>query len=343
LAIAALSPTDAWAVGQSFAESDGQQTLIERWDGAAWQTVASPGLDPLNAVAAVSATDIWAVGGSFNYGVGSHPDKPLVEHWNGSQWSIVATPNLDANAVELTGVVAVSASDVWAVGREDIGAAHTDQALIERWNGATWSRVASPLPAGSAGSAARAIAPIPGGQRLWAVGYVQPGANPGYTQPLIERWNGEAWQIINGPALPNGALGASLNGVTALSENDAWVVGEYIASDHTIRALALHWDGAAWTVVSSPDTWGSLSGAAAHGAHDVRAVGHSIAGDGNQQTALILQWDGAAWHRIKPPMPSGVTYSALSGVTADSAGAFWAVGAYQIAAGNRQTLIERCP
>jgi hypothetical protein len=330
-------------VGQSFAESDGQQTLIVRWNGAAWRIVASPGLDPLNAVAAVSANDIWTVGGSFNYGVGPHPNKPLIEHWNGSQWSIVATPNTDANAVELTGVAVLASDNVWAVGRKDSGASHTNQALIERWNGSVWSIVAAPLPAGSVGSSLRAIAPISGAQQLWAVGYTQPKTNPGYSQTLIERWTGGAWQIVNGPALPQGAIGASLNGVTALTESDAWAVGEYIASDHTIRALALHWDGSAWTVASSPNTWGTLSSVATHGIHDVRAVGHSIAGDGNQQTALILQWDGTAWRSIAPPTPSGATSSSLNGVTTDAAGAFWAVGVYQNAAGNRQTLIERCP
>ncbi len=336
LATATLSPSDAWAVGQSYAEGDGQQTLIERWNGSAWQIVASPGLDPLNAIAAVSST-------VSRYGVGPHPDKPLVEHWNGSQWSIVAASNTGANAVELTGVAALAANNVWAVGREDIGAAHTTQVLVERWSGSAWSVVATPLPAGARETALRAITPIPGGQQLWAVGYIQPSTNPGYTQPLIERWSGSAWQVVNGPALPQGAFGASVYGVTALSQTDAWAVGEYIASDHTIRALTLHWDGAAWTIASSPDTWGTLSSVAAHGTHDVRAVGHLISGDGNQQTALVLQWDGAAWHRITPPTPSGSTYSSLAGVTTDPAGAFWAVGVYQNAAGNRQTLIERCP
>ena len=293
VATATLSPSDAWAVGQSFADGDGQQTLIERWNGSAWQIVASPGLDPLNAIAAVSSTDIWAVGGSFNYGVGPHPDKPLVEHWNGAQWSIVSAPNTEANAVELTGVAVLAANNVWAVGREDIGAAHTTQALIERWDGSAWSVVTAPLPAGARETALRAITPIPGSQQLWAVGYIQPSTNPGYTQPLIERWSGSAWQVVNGPALPQGAFGASVYGVTALSQTDAWAVGEYIASDHTIRALALHWDGAAWTIASSPDTWGTLSSVAAHGTHDVRAVGHAFSGDGNQQTALVLQWDGA--------------------------------------------------
>jgi hypothetical protein len=343
LATTTLSPTDAWAVGHAFAETDGQQTLIERWDGVAWRIVASPGLDQLNAIAAVSTADVWAVGGSFNYGVGPHPDKPLVEHWNGSQWSVVVTPNRDANAVELVGVAVLAANNIWAVGREDVGAAHTNQALIERWDGSAWSLVAAPLPAGAAGTALRAITPIPGSQQLWAVGYLQPSTNPGYAQVLIERWNGSAWQIISSPTLPQGAFGASLNGVTALTETDAWAVGEYIASDHTIRTLALHWDGATWKIASSPDTWGTLSSVAAHGTHDVRAVGHAISGDGNPQAALVLQWDGSAWHRIAPPTPGGATHSNLTGVTADPAGTFWAVGAYQNRSGNRQTLIERCP
>ena len=342
MATTTLSSTDAWAVGQSFMESAGQQSLIERWDGAAWRIVASPGLDSLNAIATVSSDDIWAVGGSFNYGVGNHPDKPLVEHWNGSQWSIVSTPDTEANAVELTGVAVLAANNVWAVGREDIGAAHTNQALIERWDGSAWNVVAAPLPAGARETALYAIAPISGAQQLWAVGNVQPGTNSGYTQPLIERWSGSAWQIVNGPTLPQGALGASLNGVTALSQTDAWAVGAYIASDHTIRALTLHWDGASWTVANSPDTWGTLSSVAAHGARDIRAIGYSISGDGNQQAALVLQWDGSAWRAIAPPTPTGASYSTLAGVTADATGAFWAVGVYQNAAGNRQTLIERC-
>jgi hypothetical protein len=342
-ATTALSSTDAWGVGQSFTDSAGQQSLIERWNGAAWQIVASPGHDPLNAIAAVSTNDVWAVGGSFNYGAGYHLDKPLVEQWNGSQWSVVASPNTSANAVELTGVAVLAANKVWAVGREDTGAAHTTQTLIERWDGSAWNVVTAPLPAGARETALRAIAPIPGSQRLWAVGYAQPNTSPGYAQALVERWDGNTWQIVSGPALPQGALGASLNGVTALSQTDAWAVGEYIASDHTIRALALHWNGSAWTVANSPDTWGTLSSVAAHGAHDVRAVGRSISGDGNQQAALILQWDGSAWRSITPPMPSGSTDSNLNGVTADASGAFWAIGVYQHAAENRQTLVERCP
>ncbi|MGZ3666926.1 MAG: hypothetical protein ACXVDA_20870, partial [Ktedonobacterales bacterium] len=38
-ATTALSPMDAWAVGGSYIESDGAQSLIERWDGSAWHII----------------------------------------------------------------------------------------------------------------------------------------------------------------------------------------------------------------------------------------------------------------------------------------------------------------
>lgn len=63
---AAVSASDAWAVGQS--GTSALRTLIERWNGTAWAQVPSPspgpGNDGLNAVAATSAANAWAVGGA---------------------------------------------------------------------------------------------------------------------------------------------------------------------------------------------------------------------------------------------------------------------------------------
>src|SRR5262249_5179830 len=53
-ATSTLSPSDAWAVGQSYVDSVNvqEQSLIERWDGGAWRVVANLGLDHLNGVVA---------------------------------------------------------------------------------------------------------------------------------------------------------------------------------------------------------------------------------------------------------------------------------------------------
>src|SRR6266699_3403445 len=117
LAVAAVSPTDVWAVGsfapQGFSPS---QTLIEHWNGTTWSVVASPNvgtqLNGLNGVTAVSTSDIWAVG-QFNNGTGQ---QTLIEHWNGTSWSVVSSPNVSAASNELLSVAAVSPTDVWAVG-----------------------------------------------------------------------------------------------------------------------------------------------------------------------------------------------------------------------------------
>ena len=72
-----------------------------------------------NAVSALSATDVWAVGDFSNAGSGSFP---LIEHWDGHSWSVknFSVPGSDGS--ELTGVRAISARDVWAVGLFTTGA-----------------------------------------------------------------------------------------------------------------------------------------------------------------------------------------------------------------------------
>ncbi len=65
--IAALSPSNVWAVGANFGTSTTpDQTFVLHWDGATWSTVASPNVagasSDLFDIAAVSASDIWAVG-----------------------------------------------------------------------------------------------------------------------------------------------------------------------------------------------------------------------------------------------------------------------------------------
>ncbi|MFL5734562.1 MAG: hypothetical protein ACJ78Q_15365 [Chloroflexia bacterium] len=66
-AVAALSPTDVWAVGYSAdSGSSPDASLVERWDGTAWNVVPSPnsGSDSnhLSAVAAMSAIHVIAAG-----------------------------------------------------------------------------------------------------------------------------------------------------------------------------------------------------------------------------------------------------------------------------------------
>ncbi len=344
--VSALSSTDAWVVGTNSAGEGNNlaASLIERWDGAAWRIVTNPGAGFLNSVAVVSPHDIWAVG--YELSSVSSEGWGLVEHWNGTQWSVVPSPRPGQTNSGLNSVVAQNAQSVWAAGYFN-GLGFSPQPLIERWDGSAWRVVDSPLPNDASAGNFSALSAVPGSSQVWAAGSVRYGPPPergrGYFQPLIERWNGSAWQVVASPALPNGALAGELSGVAALSATDAWAVGNYTAGDHTSRTLIAHWDGAAWKVVSSPDEWGSLLGVAAAGARDVRAVGYHMTGaEGSAQIGIVERWNGAAWSLVESPTPQGVTHSSLDAIAADKVGGYWAVGTYPNADSVPQALIARC-
>jgi hypothetical protein len=88
--VAAVSRTDAWAVGL-FSSSTKEETLTLRWNGTAWKRVTSPSpggqSNILNGVAQRSGVNALAVG---DFGPGtmiSSPTYALLLHWNGSAWN----------------------------------------------------------------------------------------------------------------------------------------------------------------------------------------------------------------------------------------------------------------
>jgi hypothetical protein len=121
-----------------------------------------------NSIDALSPTNVWAVGDSGNsVGEGGTPTATVIEHYNGTSWSVVPSPSA-GNAPTLTGVSAISTSNVWAVGYDTPAGATTPQTLTLNWNGSAWSTVSSP-DAGTS-SALDAVSAILGGG-AWAVGY----------------------------------------------------------------------------------------------------------------------------------------------------------------------------
>ncbi len=180
--VAAVSSNDVWAVGYHNRPGTSiNQTLIEHWDGSVWSVVPSPNVDiygnSLNGVAAISSNDVWAVGSSLNPAMG---DQTLTEHWDGSLWSVVPSPNGDTGSGIFYGVVALSSSDVWAV-----GASSYTYTRIEHWNGTLWNVVPSPS-VNTYYSRLNGVAATSSND-VWAVGsYSGMG---GVSGVLIERYN----------------------------------------------------------------------------------------------------------------------------------------------------------
>lgn len=358
--VSALSPSVAWAVGSTFTvggTTDQTDSLIERWDGAAWHIVASVNTShvDLNAITSISPTDVWAVGEQ------SKPGRPFIMHWDGTTWSVVSSPSpTSAWSSWLSDVVAITAQDVWAFGGQYASPPdqQPSQLLVEHWNGASWQIVSSPplppSPAPNNGASLRATR-IPGTHQLWAVGEWHAWVSMGRGQPLIERWDGAAWQVVPSPALPKGALGGGWSGVVALSATNAWAVGSYaIKNPGDSHPLIAHWDGASWqNVVANSDTYGALDSVAAASATDVRAAGSLLTGPGassgnGQRVPLIEQWNGATWQTASvPALPSTALFQQGLHITTDGAANYWAVGSYLNATANGQyqtlPLILHCP
>ena len=170
--VAALSPTDIWAVGISEVNYNDGENLTEHWNGSHWTIVPSPnagsGVNGLNSVALVSATDVWAVGFSVGSGI---PGQTVAEHWNGSNWTIVKSPNVGSVGDGFSSVTVVSATDIWAVGGySKNNGFNTGRTLTEHWNGSTWLVVKSPNAGNSLDNNLSGAASIPGSGDIWAVG-----------------------------------------------------------------------------------------------------------------------------------------------------------------------------
>ena len=171
--VAAISPDDAWVVG----DTEGG-TLSAHWNGTAWSLVATPTLDDggspnnfLTGVTAVSSDNVWASGYENNINDENLAD-PYVLHWNGTAWSLTRLPTSGTEGSQARGIAALSATDVWVAGEtlEDDGSL---LGLTEQYNGTSWSLVPSldpgeALPSGPDNTLGAVAKVAPG--TLFAVG-----------------------------------------------------------------------------------------------------------------------------------------------------------------------------
>jgi hypothetical protein len=276
----------------------------------------------LSGVRCVSAPDCWAVG---YYWTGS-VDQTLTEHWDGSSWAIVTSPNTSTAQLNfLLGVTCVSASDCWAAGYH-----YNDnfiaQTLIERWDGTSWVIVPSPNTSATQGNYLQVVTCVSGSE-CWAIGYYWTGS---FDQTLIERWDGTSWAIVSSPNTST-TQNNLLYGMTCESASDCWAAGYYYNNNNIPQTLTEHWDGASWTIVSSPNTsttqHNDLNGVTCASASDCWAAGYYYNNNNIPQT-LTEHWDGASWAIVSSPNTSDTQDNDLFGVTCASASECWAVGYY---------------
>jgi hypothetical protein len=240
-AVAAVSPTDAWAFGQGAYPN--VQPLIEHWDGSSWSVIPSPSIYNkgwLLAAAAISSNDIWAAGvGNF---------QSLTEHWDGKQWTIVPSLTKNGGVVYLDGIAASSSNDLMAVGSYSHPNNHV---FAEHWNGSSWTDAS---PSKSFYNSRFFGVTSDGAASYWASGFE--GSHGGPPQTLVERWNGSQFTRV---ATPNDEPKGSpftnwLTSIAAISPKDIWAVGlwTYYPGSGAPRSLFERWNGKKWKIEAGP-------------------------------------------------------------------------------------------
>lgn len=349
-----------------------------------WRVVSSPNVSPnanaLQSVVALSTDKVWAVGYSVQGATKSALVKrTLIERFNGTAWHIVTSPDVGTGDNTLTGVAALSAKNVWAIGSSPRGALvlHFDgmrwhivtapvacqlnaitaisandvwvvgtmsfQSCTEHFNGTSWSLVSTP----NMGTSDNMLLGVSAGSshNVWAVGTYCMGIGcdrgGGKFQTLILHYTGVRWSVVSSPN-PS-SYENQLNAVTVISATDAWAVGQDDTNPMTGSTLIVHFNGTRWTQVVSPgiNSRSILTAVASASATDIFAVGSSITS--NSVVMLIEHFNGTTWSIVASPSPG--TGNVLNGLThvpgaASGTAQFWAVGSYSTRTSG-STLTER--
>lgn len=155
---------------------------------------------------------------------------------------------------------------------------------------------------------------------VWAVGTT--GLPDFNSLGVTEHWDGTAWSVVPSPNPPDAAF-VNLLAVSAASSGDVWAVGRWAPTgSFSDQALALHWDGTAWSVVPVPALSGgaTFQGVKAISADDVWTVGQDGSG------TLAEHWDGTAWTVVATPNEQAG--GDLTAVGASGSTDVWAVGSF---------------
>lgn len=248
--------------------ASGEGVYVVGTEGKAWVGGSSgswTSMDP--EVEENDLTDLWGQGAGASLTLVATAGGGYLATHAGGAWS-----TYDAGSMNHEGVSGSSPDKLFAV----------SWAGIQRFDGVAWTFEAAP-----------------GNERLnevWASG--DDAFAVGEEGAILRRdATTGAWTAMDA------GVSANLNGVSGVSVNDVWAVGD--------EGTALHWDGAAWTAVDAGTT-ASLWAVFAPAATAVYVAG-------NNGTAL--RWTGSAFEEL----PTGVDNNlyALHGVSAANV---WAVG-----------------
>lgn len=230
--------------------------LAETWNGRAWMLARPPSPRrtsasgaTLSAVSCATAKSCVAVGA---YTLRNGDDAPLAESRSGRRWTLATPPAVEGSSDSaLASVSCVSAAYCVAAGEYQTAAGYF--VLIESWNGASWTRMPAPDPAGSQYSVLTGVSCV-SKKRCVAVGGTDVGSGQNMTG-LSEVWNGTAWTLAP-VRWPRRTGNSFLFSVSCVSARSCMAAGDSgFPQDFSTggKAAAVRWDGRTWRTTIIPD------------------------------------------------------------------------------------------
>lgn len=236
-----------------------------------------------------------------------------------TSWAVATSPNPGSVENFLNADACADATHCWAVGGTSNGSGFT-QALIERWNGTSWTvdTVSSETNSGAEQYNVLKGISCTSTTDCWAVGFFFDTAATHYL-PLWEYWDGTSWTASTFPV----GVGTDyrLNAVSCVDETHCWAVGSKSVGS-TTTAWFQQWNGSAWITNPSTDT-GELNGVSCVDATHCWAVGTDL---GSPNHTLVETWNGTSWTLTTSPN-TGTLSNQLHDVSCVSTTWCWAVGA----------------
>ncbi|TMR96074.1 hypothetical protein EJK15_25545 [Nonomuraea basaltis] len=273
------------------------------------------------------------------------PSRPAtIEAWQQS-----TSVRLAADG-SLSDVLAISSSDVWAVGQQAIWDVWKNRGTIRHWNGTAWAEV-SIRDATAAGNLRGLAAAAP--SDVWAVGdghdglpYLAHGDVTGFDRVWPQERVAEGMRQVLRAGDWLGGIDAKPGKVVAVGSRDrqglvltgqgnTWTVqeikekgslyavaGGFAVGDTGTEPLVVHYSGGSWKSMPLPSIPGGyLRDIQTDSSKRAVAVGGVYRGPGDI-SPLVLTWNGKRWKRQALPDSEARLY----GVTGDGKGRYWMAG-----------------
>jgi trimeric autotransporter adhesin len=280
LAVRAMANGDL-VVGGVFNFAGGAPaSRIARWNGTAWSPLGS-GMDAnVRSLTELPNGDLIA-GGDFLVAGGVAANR--IARWDGASWLPlglgVSSP---ANPSAVTALATMGNGDVVAAGFfQQAGGAAAN--AIARWNGSSWS----PLASGILGSVF-CLLPMPNGDVVAGGNFTIAG---GSSVGRIARWNGTAWSTFG-----TGMSGLTVFALARLPNGDLVAGGNFTAAGGVPANNIARWNGSSWSPLGSGMD-ATVRALATMPNGDVIAGGQFTTAGGIPAVGMA-RWNGTAWSSL---------------------------------------------